>query len=54
MYRLKRSFVKPQSQDGTNAITQSITVTPTTLNMIFPIPNDEILVNPNVTQNTGY
>ncbi len=54
MYRLKRSFVKPQGQDGTNAITQSITVTPTTLNMIFPIPNDEILVNPNVAQNTGY
>ena len=54
MYRLKRSFVKPQGQDGTNAITQSITVIPTSLNMIFPIPNDEILVNPNITQNTGY
>ena len=54
LYRLKRSFVKPQGQDGTNAITQSITVTPSTLNMIFPIPNDEILVNPNVTQNSGY
>lgn len=54
MYRLKRSFVKPQGQDGTNAITQSITVTPATLNIIFPIPTDEILVNPNITQNPGY
>ncbi len=54
MYRLKRSFVKPQGQDGTNAITQSITVTPSSLNMIFPIPNDEILVNPNISQNPGY
>ncbi|MEY4049736.1 MAG: SusD family, partial [Bacteroidota bacterium] len=23
-------------------------------NLLFPIPNDEILVNPNVTQNAGY
>lgn len=54
MYRLKRAFVKPQGQDATNAIVQSMSVTPATLNMIFPIPQDEILVNPNVTQNTGY
>lgn len=54
MYRLKRSFVKPQAQDGTNAIVASIPVTPATLNMIFPIPQDEILVNPNITQNAGY
>ena len=54
MYRLKRSFVKPQAQDGSNIIVTSIPVTPATLNMIFPIPQDEILVNPNVTQNTGY
>ncbi len=54
MYRLKRSFIKPQAQDGTNAIVQTITVTASTLNMIFPIPQDEILVNPNITQNTGY
>lgn len=54
LYRLKRSFVKPQSQDGTNAINLSITVTPSTLNIIFPIPNDERLVNPNITQNPGY
>jgi len=53
-YRLKRSFVKPQAQDATNTIIQSITVTPSTLNIIFPIPQDEILVNPNITQNTGY
>lgn len=54
MYRLKRGFTKPQGQDATNTITQSIAVTPATLNMIFPIPNDEVLVNPNITQNTGY
>lgn len=54
LYRLKRSFVKPQAQDASNNIIQSITVTPSTLNMIFPIPNDEIQVNPNVTQNPGY
>jgi hypothetical protein len=54
MYRLKRSFTKPQGQDATNTITQSIAVTPATLNMIFPIPQDEILVNPNITQNAGY
>lgn len=54
MYRLKRGFVKPQGQDGTNAITQSISVTPATLNMIFPIPQDEILVNQNISQNAGY
>lgn len=54
MYRLQRSFVKPQAQDASNAITQSITIKPTTLGMIFPIPKDEILVNPNITQNSGY
>lgn len=54
LYRLQRSFTKPQAQDGTNAIVQSIVVTPSTLNVIFPIPQDEILVNPNITQNTGY
>jgi hypothetical protein len=54
MYRLKRNFTKPQAQDGTNTITQSISVTTATLNMIFPIPQDEILVNPNITQNAGY
>jgi len=53
-YRLKRSFVKPQAQDAGNAIIQSITVTPSTLNMIFPIPKDEILINPNLVQNSGY
>jgi tetratricopeptide (TPR) repeat protein len=53
-YRLQRSFVKPQAQDASNAIIQSITVTPTTLNIIFPIPKDEVLVNPNITQNNGY
>ena len=54
LYRLQRTYVKPQAQDATNAISQSITVTPTTLGIIFPIPKDEILVNPNVAQNTGF
>lgn len=54
MYRLQRSFVKPQAQDGTNAIIQSITITPTTRGIIFPIPKDEILVNPNIAQNPGF
>ncbi len=54
LYRLQRTFIKPQGQDGTNAITPSITVTPTTFNMIFPIPKDEVLVNPNLVQNVGY
>lgn len=54
LYRLKRTFIKPQAQDGSNNIIQTITVTPATLNIIFPIPNDERLVNPNVEQNPGY
>jgi len=54
LYRLQRSFVKPQSQDASNNINRSITVTPATTNYIFPIPNDEILVNPNLAQNRGY
>lgn len=54
LYRLQRSFIKPQAQDGSNVIVKSVSVTAATLNMIFPIPNDEILVNPNMKQNTGY
>jgi len=55
LYRLQRTFVHPQSQDATNAINKSVTVTPgTTTNFIFPIPNDERLLNPNVSQNNGY
>lgn len=54
LYRLQRTFVKAQAQDASNAISKSITVTPATLNMIFPIPNDEILVNSNLKQNDGY
>jgi hypothetical protein len=55
LYRLQRSFVKPQAQDASNNIIKSITVTPgTTRNFIFPIPNDEILVNPNIAQNPNY
>jgi len=55
LYRLQRSFVHPQSQDAANAINKSVTVTPgTTPNFIFPIPNDERLLNPNISQNAGY
>lgn len=54
LYRLLRTFVKPQAQNASNAISKSLTVTPKTLNMIFPIPNDERLVNPNIQQNDGY
>jgi hypothetical protein len=58
-YRLQRSYLKPQAQDGTNAISSSIQVGFTgtsTVNIIFPIPNDEILANPNLAaqQNQGY
>ena len=54
LYRLQRTFVKPQSQDASNNIIKSVTVTPATRNFIFPIPFDEIQVNPNLTQNNGY
>jgi hypothetical protein len=54
LYRLQKTFVKPQAQDASNAIIKSVTVTPSTLNVIFPIPNDEMLVNPNMKQNDGY
>jgi len=55
LYRLQRSFVKPQAQDAFSNIIKSITVTPgSTRNFIFPIPNDEILVNPNLKQNPSY
>ena len=52
--RLGYTFVKPQGQDATNAISLKITVAPGNPNLLFPIPNDEILVNPNVSQNAGY
>jgi starch-binding outer membrane protein, SusD/RagB family len=52
--RLQMSFDKPQGQDASNNITSNIAVTPSTLNTIFPIPNNEILVNPNMAQNSGY
>lgn len=54
-YRLQRSFVKPQAQDASNNIIKSTTVIPgTTRNFIFPIPFDEIQVNPTIAQNNGY
>ena len=52
--RLGYTFVKPQGQDATNAVSVKITVAPGNPNLLFPIPNDEILVNPNVSQNAGY
>ncbi len=52
--RLGYTFVKPQGQDATNAVSVKITVAPGNPNLLFPIPNDEILVNPYVTQNPGY
>jgi len=52
--RLGYTFVKPQGQDATNAVSLKITVAPGNPNLLFPIPNDEILVNPNVSQNAGY
>lgn len=54
LYRLQRSFNKPQAQDASNVIVSNVAVTPSTLNVIWPIPNDEILVNPNIAQNDGY
>jgi len=54
LYRLRRTFVKPQAQNSSNAISKSVTVTPSTPNMVFPIPADEILVNGNLKQNDGY
>lgn len=54
LYRLQKTFVKPQAQDASNAIIQSITITPATLNMIFPIPQDEVNINPGIQQNPGY
>lgn len=54
LYRLQRTFVKPQGQDASNAIVKSVTVTPATKNVIFPIPYDEMLVNTNIQQNDGY
>jgi hypothetical protein len=54
LYRLKRTFTKPQAQDASNVISKSVSVTPTTRNFIFPIPYDEVLVNPGIQQNDGY
>lgn len=54
LLRLKRTFVKSQEQDATNTITKSVTVDMNNINIIFPIPSDELLVNPNITQNKGY
>lgn len=54
LLRLKQTFFKSQEQDATNTITKKISVAPGNINLIFPIPNDETLVNPNCAQNNGY
>jgi hypothetical protein len=53
MMRLNYTFNKPQTQDANNVYTYTA-VAPGNINRIFPIPNDEILVNPNMVQNPGY
>jgi hypothetical protein len=53
LMRLNLTFNKPQTQDANNVYTYTA-VAPGNANRLFPIPNDEILVNPNVKQNPGY
>jgi hypothetical protein len=53
LMRLNYTFNKPQTQDANNAYTYTA-VAPGNINRIFPIPNDEMLVNPNMVQNPGY
>jgi hypothetical protein len=53
LVRLNLTFNKPQTQDASNNYTYTA-VAPGNINRIFPIPNDEILVNPNIAQNPGY
>ena len=53
LMRLNYSFNKPQTQDANNVYTYTA-VAPGNINRIFPIPNDEMLVNPNMVQNAGY
>jgi hypothetical protein len=52
--RLGRTFTKAKAIDASNLISSSTLVLPSNTNLIFPIPNDEILVNPNMVQNPGY
>ena len=53
LMRLNLTFNKPQTQDASNIYTYTA-VAPGNINRIFPIPNDEMLVNPNMVQNPGY
>ena len=53
LMRLNLTFNKPQTQDANNNYTY-LSVAPGNINRIFPIPNDEMLVNPNMVQNPGY
>jgi len=52
LYRLKRNFTKIVNQNPAS----SVSVTPITTNIVFPIPNDELLVNATLRsqQNSGY
>lgn len=54
-YDLKRRGL-PIVRDVADAggITTSVTLNPTDLNYILPIPQQEILANPNIVQNRGY
>ncbi|THU40919.1 RagB/SusD family nutrient uptake outer membrane protein [Niastella caeni] len=54
LYRLKRTFTKPQAQDANSVIVKSVVVSPATRNIVFPIPYDEVLVNKGIQQNDGY
>ena len=51
LLRLKRSFTKVQDQDAPQ---KNLTIVPGDPRLLFPIPFNEINVNKNIEQNTGY
>jgi len=50
LYRLQRSYTKISNQNPL----VTISVTPSTVQLIFPIPVAELNANPNMVQNPGY
>jgi hypothetical protein len=50
LYRLQRSFTKVSNQNPL----VTIAVSPSTTQLIFPIPLAELNANPNIAQNPGY
>ena len=50
LLRLQRSYTKTVNQNPL----QTIAVTPSNSQLIFPIPNAEINANPNIKQNPNY